>query len=118
MYHIKISKKTLEFNDVEVDEKNVHVSKRPIALNSVRINKTVAPDKFEHIDKLLKYFIGYKEYDIIRSLCIVLPQMSAYIKYFNNRGINMSFKIEDDNVLVKYNEIRNRILKIAKHERS
>ena len=51
-------------------------------------------------------------------LCIVLPQMSAYIKYFNNRGRNMSFKIEDDNVLVKYNEIRNRILKIAKHERS
>ena len=109
MYHIKIRKKTLEFNDVEVDEKNFHASKRPIALNSVHINKIVAPEKFEHSDKLLKYFIGYKEYYIIRHLCIVLPQMSAYIKYFDNRGRNMSFKIEYDNVLVKYNEIRNRI---------
>ena len=44
--------------------------------------------------------------------------MSAYIKYFDNRGRNMSFKIEYDNVLVKYIEIRNRILKITKHETS
>ena len=36
--------------------------------------------------------------------------MSGYIKYFDNSGKNMSFKVEDDNVLVKYNiwnEIKN-----------
>ena len=31
--------------------------------------------------------------------------MSEYIKYFDNDGKNMSFKIENDNVLVKRNEI-------------
>ena len=55
MYHIKIRKKTLEFNDVEVDEKNVHASKRPIPLNSVHINKIVAPEKFEHSDKVFHW---------------------------------------------------------------
>ena len=37
--------------------------------------------------------------------------MSGYTKYFDNGGKYMSFKIENDKVLVKYNEIWNRILK-------
>ena len=35
--------------------------------------------------------------------------MSEYIKYFENGGKNMSFMIEDDCVLQKYNEIWNKI---------
>ena len=35
--------------------------------------------------------------------------MSGYIKYFENRGKNMSFMVEDDSVWVKYNEIWNKI---------
>ena len=41
----------------------------------------------------------------IRPLRIILPQMSGYIKYFDNGGKNMYFKIEDDSVFLKYNEI-------------
>ena len=37
--------------------------------------------------------------------------MSRYIKYFENGGKNMSFIIKDDSVLVKYNEIWNKIKK-------
>ena len=37
--------------------------------------------------------------------------MSEYIKYFDSGGKNMSFKNEDDNILVKYNKIWNRIKK-------
>ena len=37
--------------------------------------------------------------------------MSEYIKYFKNGGKNMSFMIEDDIVLVKCNEIWNKIKK-------
>ena len=36
--------------------------------------------------------------DVIRPLCIILPQMSGYIKYFDHGGKNMSFKIEDESV--------------------
>ena len=31
--------------------------------------------------------------------------MSGWIKYFENGGKNMSFKTEDDEVYLKYNEI-------------
>ena len=47
---------------------------------------------------------------------IILPQMSGYIKYFENGGKNMSFMIKDDSVLTKYNEIWNKIKKTVKHK--
>ena len=37
--------------------------------------------------------------------------MSGYIKYFDNSGKNMSFKIEDESVYLKYAEIWNKIKK-------
>ena len=43
----------------------------------------------------VKYFIGYENDNIFRLLCIILPQMSGYIKYFDNGGKNVSFMIED-----------------------
>ena len=33
-------------------------------------------DKFKHSDGGFKYFIGYKENDVVEPLCIILPQMS------------------------------------------
>ena len=35
--------------------------------------------------------------------------MSGYIKYFDSGGKNMSFKIEDESVYLKYTEIWNKI---------
>ena len=48
-------------------------------------------DKFKHNNDGFKYFIGYQEGEIVIPLCIILPQMSGYIKYFENSGKNMSF---------------------------
>ena len=75
--------KPLKFG--EVNKKKFHASKQLIALYLVDIDKIVISDKFKHSDNGSKYFIGYKD-DIIRNLCIILPQMSEYIKYFDNRG--------------------------------
>ena len=63
--------------------------------------------KFKHGDDGFKYFIGYKEGEIVKLLCIILPRMTGYIKYFENGGKNMSFAIKD--VLDKYNEIWDKI---------
>ena len=38
----------------------------------------------------------------MKLLCIILPQISEYIKYFENGGKNMSFLIKDDEVREKY----------------
>ena len=37
--------------------------------------------------------------------------MSGYIKFFKNGGKNLSFMIENDNVLAKYNKMWNKIKK-------
>ena len=66
-------------------------------------------DKFKHIDDGCKYFIGYKEGKVVKPLCIILPQMTGYIKYFENGGKNVSFVIKDDDVLDKYREIWDKI---------
>ena len=57
------------------------------------INKIVVSDKFEHSDKGFKFFIGREKNDIIRLACIMLPQKSDYVKYFDYGGKNMNFKI-------------------------
>ena len=43
------------------------------------------------------------------NLCIILPQMRGYIKYFKNGGKKMSFMAKDDDVLDKYNKIWDKI---------
>ena len=106
-----MTKNTLKFDNVEANKKEFHASKQPIALNLVSVNQILISDKFEHSDKGFKCFIGCKYDNIIRQLCITLPQMSGYIIYFENGGENMSFIIEDNNVLGKYNEIWNKIKK-------
>ena len=104
--------KTLNIGDIEVNKKESNASKQPIALDLVDINQTVISEKVENSDKDSKYSIGYQDDNIIRPLCVILPQMSRFIKYFDNGGKNKSFVIEDDSVLVKYNEIPNGIKKI------
>ena len=108
-----MSKKALKFVNVEVNKEKIHASKHPVALNLVNVNQMLISDKFEHSDKGFKYFIGYKDDNIIRPLCIILPKMSGYIKYFNNGGKNMSSMIKNNSVLIKYHEIWNRIKKTS-----
>ena len=106
-----MSEKTLKFGNFIVNKKKFNTFKQPITLNLVDIDKIVISDKCKHNDKDFKYFIGYKEDNIIRPSYINLPQISGHIKYFDDGGKHMSLTIEDDNVLVKYNEIWNKIKK-------
>ena len=110
LFNIKMNGKTLKFGYVEVSKREFHGSKQPIALNLVNVSQILISDKFKHSVTGFKYFIGCEDDNIIRPLCIILPQ-SRYIKHFDNGGKNMPFMIEDDNTLVKYNEIWNKHLR-------
>ena len=72
---------------------------------SVNIDQIVVSDKFSHYNDGYKYFIGYQEGEIVKPLCIILPQMSGYIKYFEYGDMNMSFLIKNDEVWEKYKQI-------------
>ena len=107
----KTSEKTLKFNNFVVDKNDYHKSKQPINLDLVNEDRIVISNKFKHNDEGFKYFIDYKENDIIKQLCIILPQMSGYMKYCENGGRNMPSVIKDDSVLDNYTEIWNNIKK-------
>ena len=79
--------KILRFNNIILNKKTFHKLKEPIDLFSVSIDQIVVSDKFKHNNERFKCFIGYQD-GIIKPLCIVLPQMSGYIKYFENGGKN------------------------------
>ena len=106
-----MNEKTVKFDKIRVNEKEFHMSKQPINLELINVDQTVISDIFKHNDDGFKHFIDYKEDEIVKLLCIILPQMSWYIKYFENGSKNMSFIIKDDSVLDRYNEIWNKIKK-------
>ena len=82
-----MSEQTLKFCDIVVNKREFHASKKTIALSLVNTIKIVVSGKFKHSDDSSTYFIGYlHDDDVIRPLCIVLPQMSGYIQYFDNGG--------------------------------
>ena len=93
-----MSEKTLKFNNIKINKKEFHKSKQAIDLDSVATDKIVISDKFKQSEEGYKYFIGYQENKNIKPLCIALPQMNGYIKYFENGGKNMSFLIKNDEV--------------------
>ena len=100
-----MSEKTLQFNNIILNKKKFHRSKEPLELFSVNVDQIVVSDKFKHNNKVFKHFIGYQKGVIVKPSCIILPQMSKYIKYFENDGKNMSFLIKDNEVWNKYNKI-------------
>ena len=65
--HIKKWVKTQKYDEVEVNKKEFHVSKKPIPLNLVDTDEIVVSDRF----KGSEYFTGYLDDDIIRPLCVI-----------------------------------------------
>ena len=106
---IRKSEKTLIFDNIRVNKNEFHKSTQPINLDIINVDQIVVSDKSKHRDGGFKYFIGYKEREIVKTLCVILPQMTGYVKYFENGGKSMSFVVKDDMCLNKYNEIWNKI---------
>ena len=85
-------------------------------LDSVDLSKIVVSSRWKLNDTTYKCFCGYLNNDVIKPLCVILPQMSRYIKYFDNGGKNMSFVTDDKEVYEKYNEIWNVVKRLLKLE--
>ena len=90
-----MNEKTLQFNNIIFNKKEFHRSKEPIDLFSVNVDQIVVSYKFKHNKKFFKHFIGYKKDEVVKPLCIILPEMSGYIY----------FLIKDDEVCDKHDKI-------------
>ena len=79
-------------------------SKQAISLDSVDLDKIVVSNKWKINETTYKYLCGHLNNDVIQPLCVILPQMHGYIKYFDNGR----------KVYNKYNEIWEVIRKLLK----
>ena len=75
-----MSEKILKFNNIILNKKKSHKFKEPIDLLSVDLDQIVVPYKSKHNNEGFKHFIGYLKDEIVKPLCIILPQMDGYIK--------------------------------------
>ena len=109
-----MSSQKIKFGDKEVDKKKFYSSKEAILLDFVDLSKIVVSSRWKLNDTAYKYFCGYLNNDVIKPLCIILPQMNGYIKYFDDGGKNMSFVTDDEKVYEKYDEIWNVVKELLK----
>ena len=87
------------------------MSGKNIIFNNEKINKKIFYKNNHMVQKRTiwykkssEYFIGSNDNDVIRPLCIKLPQMIGLIKYFDSNK-RMSFKVNDNKLLKKYTKI-------------
>ena len=66
-------------------------------------------------NKSIKYFIGCNDDDVIRPLCIKLPQLIGYDKGFDSNK-TMSLKVIDNKLLKKYTQIWKKKLLMIKFD--
>ena len=102
-----MSSQKIKFGDKEVDKKKFYSSEEAIFSDSIDLSKIVVSNKWKINDTIYKYFCGYLNNDVIQLLCVILPQMSGYIKYFDNGGKSTSFVTDNKEIYEKYNEIWN-----------
>ena len=109
-----MSSQKRKFGDKEVNKKEVFSYKEAIFLSSVDLSKIIVSSKWKISDTKYKYFFGYINDGVIEPLCVILPYMRGYIKYFDDGGKNMSFVTDDKEVYKKYNEIWEVVRKLVK----
>ena len=64
---------------------NFYKNKKLLKIDDINIDKILFSIKEPNgTNKSIKYFFGYNDDDVIRPLCIKLPQMIGYVKFFES----------------------------------
>ena len=79
-----MDKEIITFGDIEIEKQKFHYHKNLISIYDLDINRTVVTNKIFFLTKKgFKYFIGYKDNETVRPLCIMHGNMSASRKDFD-----------------------------------
>ena len=100
-----MSGKNINFNNNKIQKSYFYKNKKIYNIEDIDANKVSVSKKEAYGTKnSFKYFIGYNDNDVIRPLCVKLPQMTGYSRKFDeNRTV--SFRVNDKQLLKDYNEI-------------
>ena len=93
-----MSRKNINFDDKKIKKSNFYKNKKTNNIDYIDVNNILISKKEAYGTKnSFKYFIGYNDNDIIRPLCIRLPQMTGYARKFDENA--MSFRVKDKQLL-------------------
>ena len=104
-----MSGKNINFNNKKIRKSTFYKNKKINNIEDIDVNNILVSKKESYGNKnSLKYFIGYNDNDIIRSLCIRLPQMTGYARKFNENA-TMSLIVKDKQLLKNYTKIQEKL---------
>ena len=109
-----MSGKNITFGDKKIKKSDFYKNKKTNNIEDIDVNNTLVSKKESYgIKNSFKYFIGYNDNDIIRPLCIRLPQMTGYARKFDENA-TMSLIVKDKQLLKNYTKIWEKIEKLMK----
>ena len=109
-----MSGNNINFNDKKIRKSAFYKNKTINNIEDIDVNNILVSKKEPYGTKnSFKYFIGYNDNDIIRPLCIKLPQVTGYVIKFNENA-TMSFRGTDKQLLKNYNKIWGKVEQLMK----
>ena len=109
-----IEQKNINFDDKKIKNTEFYKNKEVFQIDDIDVNKILVSKKEPYGTKnALKYFIGYNDNDVIRPLCLRLPEMTGYAKKFNENA-TMSFRVNNKQLLKNYNKISEKTEKLIR----
>ena len=106
--------KNITFNNNKIRKSTFCKNEKINGIENIDVNNILVSKREPYGNKNpFKYFIGYNDNDIIRPLCIRLPQMTGYARKFDENA-TMSFIVKDKKLLKSYTKIWETIEKLMK----
>ena len=106
--------KSINFDDKKIKKSEFYKNKKVNSIDDIDVNKILVSKKEPYGTKnSFKYFIGYNDNNVIRLLCVRLPQMTDYVRKFDENAI-MSFKANNKQLLKNYNRIWEKVEKLMR----
>ena len=97
--------KDINFDDKKIKKIEFYKSRKVFQIDDTDVNKILVSKKEPYGTKnALKYFIRYNDNDVIRPLCLRLPQMTGYARKFNE-NTTMSFRVNNKRLSKNCNKI-------------
>ena len=109
-----MSGKNINFDDKKIRKSTFYKNRKINNIEEIDANDLLVSKKEPYGTKnSFKYFIGYNDNDIIRPLCVKLPQMNGYVRKFD-KNLTISFRLTDKQLSKNYNKIWQKVEKLMR----
>ena len=83
-----MSEKDITLGDKKIKKSDFYKNKKVIKIDDIDASKIlVSKEEPYGIKNSFKYFVGYNDNDVIRPLCMKLPQMIGYVRKFVSNSL-------------------------------